>query len=117
MYVQDHENLYKVNINRGNDATFPSITTGYGMELDVLTDDDHVGSNWAQSCTPYGTPGQGRLYPCTVTCDVDNCQSEGLASAICDTIDAPGCNCDADTSYFNQNGVCATIANGGTNCS
>ncbi len=76
------------------------------MELELVTKNYRQGKKWKQTCTPWGTPGQDRVYPCSFNCDKDKCQSQGLDEARCVSVDDFDCDCTDSQSYFNLFGVC-----------
>jgi len=88
-------------------STFPTITSGYSYELQSVSDDDAVGTNWAQSCWDYGTPGQGPLASCS-SCKATVCQENGDSKASCN---GNQCNCTESNHYYLYGSTCKLVPN------
>jgi len=80
------------------DATTWIITDdGFSYELVSKGFDNDVGTNWAQSCSVFGTPGSDPSATCTEGCTSDGCGSGNSCST-----DTNLCVCNTDSGYYPQ---------------
>jgi len=68
---------------------------GFSYELVAKGFDNDVGTNWAQSCSRFGTPGSDPSATCTAGCTSDGCGAGNSCS-----LDTQLCVCDAATGYY-----------------
>jgi hypothetical protein len=95
-----------INITQDSTTNLATVARGHTFEVINVLGTITSSSNWQQSCTNHGTPGDVPLASCSIGCVDTNCQASGDSSAYCS---GSVCQCTPSEHYYSSGLSCVLL--------